>query len=211
MLYPHFSTRAKPPTNRRDLPVSECYTYPMSEILDIINENDEVIGQAERDKVHRDGLLCRLVYVCFYTPDGNVILQKRSTTKKNDPGKLTTTVSGHVGSGQNYLEAAVRETLEETGVEVMPNNLKDLGIIRADYTQGNYLSYAMRGFFAYKFDGTISDLKVEDDDGAGFVSFRIDELEDQLQNTPDVFAVVLTDKPGRKLVEGIKRLLKGEG
>lgn len=182
----------------------------MSEILDVINENDEVIGQAERDEVHSKGLLCRLVYVCFYTADGKVILQKRSASKKNDPGKLTTTVSGHAGSGQNYLDAAVRETSEETGIELTANSLNDLGVIRADYVQGDYLSYAMRGFFAYKFDGTISDLKVEDGDGAGFVSFYIDELEDRLQNAPDDFAAVLIDEPGRKLVEDIRKLLQGD-
>lgn len=179
----------------------------MSEILDIVNENDEVIGQAERDEVHRKGLLCRLIYVCFYTTSGKVILQRRSTTKKNDPGKLTTAVSGHVGSGQSYLGAATRETLEETGLEITATSLHDLGIIRADYVQGDYLSYAMRGFFAYKFDGDISDLKVEDGDGAGFVSMHIDELEDKLRNTSDDFAVVLGDEPGRKLLEGIRKLL----
>jgi isopentenyldiphosphate isomerase len=52
----------------------------MSEILDIVNDNDEVIGQAERDEVHRIGLVCRLAYVCFYTAGGEVILQKRSDT-----------------------------------------------------------------------------------------------------------------------------------
>lgn len=140
----------------------------MSEILDVVNEKDEVIGQSERDEVHRVGLLCRLVYVCFYTSDGKVILQKRSASKKNDPGKLTTTVSGHVASGQNYLEAAMREGFEETGLEIAANDLRDLGVVRADYVQGNYLSYAMRGLFAYKFNGNIADLKIEDGDGAGF-------------------------------------------
>lgn len=183
----------------------------MSEILDVINENDEVIGQAERDEVHSKGLLCRLVYVCFYTTDGKVILQKRSTSKKNDPGKLTTTVSGHVGSGQNYLDAAVRETSEETGVSIIANSLNELGVIRADYIQGDYLSYAMRAFFAYEFNGNISELKVEDGDGAGFVSFDIDELEARLQNAPADFAAVLTDEPGRMLIEGIRKLLKGVG
>jgi isopentenyldiphosphate isomerase len=182
----------------------------MSEILDVVNDNDEIIGQAERDEVHREGLLCRLVYVCFYTSDKKVILQKRSATKKNDPEKLTTTVSGHVGSGQNYLEAAIRETLEETGIKVMADDLNNLGVIRADYVQGDYLSHAMRGFFAYKFDGDISDLKIEEGDGAGFVSFHIDELEDRLQNTPDEFAAVLADEPGRTLVEGIRKLLRGD-
>lgn len=180
----------------------------MSEILDIVNDDDEVIGQAERDEVHRIGLVCRLAYVCFYTANGEVIFQKRSDTKKNDAGKLTTTVSGHVGSGQDYLEAAVRETLEESGVEVETSDLTSLGVVRADYVQGEYLSNAMRGLFAYKYDGSISDLKVEDGDGAGFEILPIDELENQLDSEPDKFATVLTDKVGRDLVQGIKNLLK---
>lgn len=179
----------------------------MSEILDVVNENDEIIGQAERDEVHRIGLVCRLVYVCFYTENREVILQKRSDTKKNDAGKLTTTVSGHVESGQDYLEAAVRETLEESGVEVRSDDLTSLGVVRADYVQGAYLSNAMRGLFAYKFTGDISDLKVEEGDGAGFVVLTIEELEHQLDSEPDKFATVLTDKVGRDLVEGIKKLL----
>lgn len=180
----------------------------MSEILDIVNDRDEVIGQEERDEVHRLGLVCRLVYVCFYTSNHEIILQKRSLTKKNDPGKLTTAVSGHVASGQDYLEAAVREALEETGVEISANELISLGVVRADYTQGDYLSNAMRGLFAYEFKGKIENLKVEEGDGAGFISLPINELEEQLDANPEKFAVVLTDKIGKILLEKIKVQLK---
>ena len=179
----------------------------MSEILDIVNDKDEVIGQAERDEVHRVGLVCRLAYVCFYTANREVILQKRSDTKKNDAGKLTTTVSGHVSSGQDYLEGAVRETLEESGVEVTESDLVSLGVVRADYVQGEYLSNAFRGLFAYKFEGDIADLKVEEEDGAGFVLISIDELERQLESEPEKFATVLADTVGKDLVKGIKKLL----
>jgi isopentenyldiphosphate isomerase len=179
----------------------------MSEILDVVNDRDEVIGTAERDEVHRIGLVCRLAYVCFYTVDKEIILQKRSLTKKNDPGKLTTAVSGHVASGQDYLDAAVRETLEETGVEVTADDLTSLGVVRADYVQGNYLSNAMRGLFAYQFNGNIDDLKVEEGDGAGFVSLTIDELEQQLDSDPDKFATILTDQVGRDLFKNIKEKL----
>lgn len=79
--------------------------------------------------------------------------------------------------GQTYLEAAIRETFEETGVKVEPDDLTSMGVVRADYTQGPYRSNAMRGLFSYKFEGNVSDLKVEDGDGAGFVSLPIDTLE----------------------------------
>lgn len=181
----------------------------MSEILDIVNDSDEVIGQAERDRVHREGLVCRLVYVCFYTENREIIFQKRSGTKKNDPGKLTTTVSGHVASGQSYLEAAVRETVEESGIEVSSEDLKELGVVRADYVQGDYVSNAMRGLFAYKFSGTAADLKVEDGEGAGFETFNIDELERELISNPDRFAVILTGEVGKSIVRSVKTLLGG--
>lgn len=179
----------------------------MSEILDIVNDSDEVIGQAERDTVHQEGLVCRLVYVCFYTANREIILQKRSDTKKNDPGKLTTTVSGHVTSGQTYLEAAVRETVEESGIEIPPEDLKELGVVRADYAQGDYVSNAMRGLFAYEFDGTAADLKVEDGDGAGFETFAIDDLERELATNPDKFAVILTGEVGRRIIRNVRTLL----
>ncbi len=179
----------------------------MSEILDIVNDLDEVIGQAERDEVHRIGLVCRLAYVCFYTANREVILQKRSLTKKNDPGKLTTATSGHVASGQDYLEAAVREVLEETGVEVTAAELVPIDVVRADYVQGDYLSYAMRGLFAYEFKGNIDSLKVEEGDGAGFVTIPIDNIERLLDEEPEKFAMVLTDKVGRDLFVAIKKLL----
>ncbi len=183
------------------------YTSHMSELLDIVNEHDEVIGQAERDEVHRLGLVCRLVYVCFYTPDGQIILQKRSNTKKNDAGKLTTAVSGHVASGQSYLDAAVREAFEETGVEINMDNLTNLGTVRSDYTQGSYVSNAVRGLFAYKFDGSIDDLVVEDGDGDGFVTLSINEFEKQIATQPDKFAVIITSTVGQMIIEGIKKLI----
>lgn len=180
----------------------------MSEILDIVNDDDQVIGQAERDRVHRDGLVCRLVYVCFYTANRKVILQKRSDTKKNDPGKLTTTVSGHVASGQSYLEAAAREAVEESGIEVAPGGLKSFGVVRADYSQGEYLSNAMRGLFAYEFSGDASDLKIEDGEGAGFETVDIDEFASELNSNPHKFAAVLSGEVGRIFIKNIKSQLK---
>ncbi len=179
----------------------------MSEILDVVNEEDEVIGTADREEVHRVGLLCRLIYVCFYTADGNIIFQKRSLTKKNDPGRLTTAASGHVSSGQSYIEAAVRETFEETGITVNEHDLVDLGVIRANYTQGRYISNAMRGLFAYKFDGNLTDLKIEEEDGAGFVVLSLEGLEAQFSTNPEKFAMLLSDQVGKDLIRHIRELL----
>lgn len=58
------------------------------ELLDIVNENDEVIGQATRGEIHAQGLLHRIIDIWFYNKNGEVLMQKRSLKKDNAPGLL---------------------------------------------------------------------------------------------------------------------------
>lgn len=65
----------------------------------------------------------------------------------------------------------------------------------------------MRGFFAYRFDGDVADLKVEEGDGAGFVVMSIEELELELKGQPEKYAMILTDQVGKDLIQKIKHIL----
>ena len=47
-----------------------------SEIFDIVNDNDEVIGSASRDEVHKRGLKHRSVHLLIFNKQGSVLLQK---------------------------------------------------------------------------------------------------------------------------------------
>jgi 8-oxo-dGTP diphosphatase len=49
--------------------------------------------------------------------DGTVLLARRSRTKDHAPGEWET-VSGRVESGETLTEAARREAMEETGLDV---------------------------------------------------------------------------------------------
>ena len=57
------------------------------EIFDIVNERDEVIGQAPRHEVHARGLRHRAVHVLVFNARGEVFLQKRSMKKDSAAGK----------------------------------------------------------------------------------------------------------------------------
>lgn len=180
----------------------------MTEILDIVNEKDEVIGQAERDVAHRDGLKIRFSYVWFYTPDGNVILQKRGHNKKSNPGKLTMTVSGHVSSGHTYLETAIQETKEEAGIYPNPDNLTliDIYPVRIIERPG-YISDGMRAVYAYKFEGDISDLAVEEGEGDGFVMMNIKEARRLIAAEPDKFVTFIAESHGDLILDEISKLI----
>jgi isopentenyldiphosphate isomerase len=88
------------------------------EIFDIVNEQDEVIGQLPRPIVHRDGHKHRAVHVLVFGADGRLFLQKRSMTKDTFPGAWDSSASGHVDSGEDYDACAVRELREEIGLTV---------------------------------------------------------------------------------------------
>ena len=88
------------------------------EIFDIVNEQDEVIGQAPRREVHARGLWHRAVHVLVYNARGQVFLQKRSLKKDTAAGLWDSSSSGHVDSGEDYDPCAVREVREEIGLHL---------------------------------------------------------------------------------------------
>ena len=52
-----------------------------------------------------------------------ILLQKRSLTKKHSPGYYHISAGGHVNLGETAVQAAVRETEEEVGVGIDPTSL----------------------------------------------------------------------------------------
>jgi len=86
------------------------------EIFDVVNDRDEVIGQATRAEVHRTGLKHRAVHVMIFNTRGEIFLQKRSLKKDNFPGVWDSSSSGHLDRGESYDSCALREVREELGV-----------------------------------------------------------------------------------------------
>ncbi len=86
------------------------------EIFDVVNERDEVIGQAPRREVHARKLWHRAVHVLVFNSRGEVFLQKRSRLKDTAAGLWDSSSSGHLDSGEDYDDCAVRELREEIGL-----------------------------------------------------------------------------------------------
>jgi len=88
----------------------------MSELLDVINEEGEVIGQETREKVHSQGLFHRGAHVLVFDENGSLLLQKRSPNTEISPGAYDISMSEHVKSGEDFHEAALRGLKEELGI-----------------------------------------------------------------------------------------------
>ncbi len=87
------------------------------ETFDVVNEEDEVIGQQPRSKVHQTGMLHRGVHVWLFAPDGKTLIQRRTNDRPHAPGALDCSVSEHVQAGEDYRTAAQRGLREELGLE----------------------------------------------------------------------------------------------
>ncbi len=87
------------------------------EFLDVVDENDNVIGKASRIACHvNNSLIHRSVVVLLYDSNNQVFLVKRKENKTEYPGALDSSVAGHVHSSESYEQSAERELQEELGV-----------------------------------------------------------------------------------------------
>lgn len=86
------------------------------ELLPVVDWDDREVGVAARAEIHAKGLLHRAVHVIATDGAVRLLLQKRSMLKDSFPGWWDISVGGHVGTGESYAEAAVREIGEELGI-----------------------------------------------------------------------------------------------
>lgn len=97
----------------------------MPEILDIINMDDQVIGQATREEVYVNNHMHRIVHIMVRDTSGRFLLQTRSETVKYLPWYWVASAAWHVQTGETYEEAAWRELEEEIGIA--RGELRELG------------------------------------------------------------------------------------
>lgn len=96
------------------------------EIVDVVDENDAVVGQATRGEMRARGLRHRAAYVLVFNASGQLFVHKRSAGKDIYPSHHDVAVGGVLAAGESYDRAAARELEEELGVSVPLRRLFDL-------------------------------------------------------------------------------------
>lgn len=89
------------------------------EILDIVDEKDEIIGQASRSEVSKDGVKnYRVINAFIRNKEGQLWIPRRTANKRIFPLALDMSVGGHVERGESYLKGFERELLEELNIKL---------------------------------------------------------------------------------------------
>ena len=98
------------------------------EYLDLVNENDNLIGRELRSIIYKNKWNnFRVVNVFLVNSKGELWIPRRTAQKKVFPLCLDASMGGHVESGEIYEDALGRELKEELNIELESQALKFLG------------------------------------------------------------------------------------
>ena len=96
-----------------------------NEYLDILDENGNKTGKIKlRNEVHRDGDWHKAVHIWIINNNGEILLQRRCSSKDSHPNMLDISSAGHLQAGDDSLTGAVREIKEELNLDISPNELQ---------------------------------------------------------------------------------------
>lgn len=87
--------------------------------------------------------------------EGKFLVQRRSLTKRNNPGKWSST-NGLVQLGEDRFETVQRETKEELGIDIDKNQIY---LVEENHIVGNHL---MVDIFVTYADVNISDITIQE-------------------------------------------------
>jgi isopentenyl-diphosphate delta-isomerase len=98
------------------------------EWLDLVDENDVVIGRKLRSEVYKEGLQnYRVIHLYILNSKGELWIPRRTAQKKLFPLGLDFSCAGHVESGSTYEDTLKKECLEELNLDLSNLSVRYLG------------------------------------------------------------------------------------
>lgn len=94
-----------------------AHEQPDGEWVDLIDDDDTLVGVTTRAEMRARRLLHRSVSVAVLSSEGRLLVHRRADHKDLWPGRWDIAAGGVVAAGEEYAEAARRELAEELGVD----------------------------------------------------------------------------------------------
>ena len=188
-----------------------------SESLTFYNEDKQPMGIVKRQEGINRGLLLEGVQLWVINPNTNqVLMQRRSKNKKNNPGKIDVSVSGHVKPHETATQAILREAREEIGLkdgQQLCAKIQKFAQEQIDLREyGRQGNYAMTFFVAFL--NNRLDMYVKDDEEVEELFFMdYDELKKRVREADSEMLIPKSEKIETIftiLDDKIKNLQKGK-
>lgn len=149
------------------------------EFLDLVDDDDNVIGKEDRNEIYRKGLRnFRVINIMIFTSDGKIIVPQRSADRRVFPNCYDCSVGGHVSSGETYEHAAYRELEEELGITGV--QLEEIGYFKPYDIDTS----AFSKMYKLIYDGELN----YDKEGIKQIFYMTkDEVAELVKNSPEKF------------------------
>ncbi len=151
----------------------------MEELVDLVDLDNRIVGQALRSEVRARNLLHRGVGILCRNSRGDVYVHRRTPTKDVFPHLYDMFVGGVVGSGETFDAAAAREVAEELGITGVP-----LEFLFAHLYQGPH-NRAWVYVYRLCWDGPIVHQDTEIEWGGWIPEADLDAWCDRVEVVPD--------------------------
>lgn len=145
--------------------------------MDLIDENDNIIGKIDVEEIHDKGILHRTTHTFIINSEGKLFCRKISSKNKIYSGYWSTSVGAHVFSDQNYDQVAEESLRTNLGINC---HLEMIGKVRVHDKYENEISATYVGYSNEKIHILNSDIE----DGRFFTIDEIKELTKKHNVTP---------------------------
>lgn len=170
----------------------------MEEIFDVLDENANYLNYtATRSEVHNKGLWHRAVVVFIINSKNEILLQRRSATKRTWAGLLDVSIGGHCNAGEFGYESALREAEEELGLKLKLEQLLFIGLSRSQKVVGDITDNMFNEYYVANTNVDISKLNLQQEEVSEVKFVTKNELEKMMETmeglTPkkDAFEAIL--------------------
>jgi isopentenyl-diphosphate delta-isomerase len=153
----------------------------MTEVI-LVDANDNAIGTMEKMEAHEKGLLHRAFSVLIFNSNGELLIQKRASTKYHSGGLWTNTCCSHPTPQESIEQAAKRRLKEEMGIEAEPAFTYKF-IYKTDLDK-NLIEYEVDHVLTAQFDG---EPKVNENEVEDWKYVSLKELQRDAQNNPHLY------------------------
>lgn len=155
----------------------------MEEKFDILNEYGEFTDIIKtRKEVHEKGLWHRAVVLFIINDKNEVLLQKRSATKKMWPNLWDITAGGHVLSGEFGYQALIREAKEEINLDLTKEELTFIGSTISKNNNNGLIDNHFNEFYIVRKNIDIKNLTIDKEEVSDLKWISKEELLRKLNN-----------------------------
>ena len=160
----------------------------ITDLILIVDERDQPIGNETMQKARANGLIHRIVRIMVEDSNGRVLLQRR-TNKVLWPHCWDNSAAGHVDADEDYFAAATRELSEE--IDIKAEELQEVDTYFTDTVNNGHILKRFNRLYRLVKDDAPTNVHNEEVEQVKW--FTLDEVKDLIKNHPSEVTDGLVD------------------